>query len=292
MSSHENHVRASQICHAQPDSQLTVSVIMGVYNCQGTVDSAVQSLLDQSYTNWELVVCDDGSTDGTYSILKRLSDAHPTRIVLLRNTKNKRLSASLNRCLRHSSGALIARMDADDVSAPSRLARQVDFLLSHSDVDLVGTAMQRFGGVGSGSKVEAPPRPDRYASRARSPFCHATIMTYARVYQQLGGYDESERADRVEDVDLWFRFFEAGFVGRNLTEPLYFVREDGNSIARRTFRNRWNLLCVTYQGYIRLRYPAWWYYLPLLQFLKVLVPRAAIQRYRSRQALSVESDVS
>ena len=121
-----------------------VSVIMGIYNCEKTLPEAIESILRQTYPNWELILCDDGSSDGTYAIADSYAKRDPQRIILIRNETNKKLAYTLNRCLSVASGELIARMDGDDISHPDRFLRQTEYLLAHPDVQLVGTDMRCF----------------------------------------------------------------------------------------------------------------------------------------------------
>ena len=210
-----------------------VSVIMGIYNCAPTLREAIDSIIGQTYDNWQLVMCDDCSTDDTYAVAEEYRRQYPEKMILLRNEKNMRLSYSLNRCLAAADGVYIARMDGDDVSAPERLEKQVAYLESHKDVQLVGTAMQRFDEHGFHNIDSKPEHPDRYTLRKDKPFNHATVMTYKYVYDSLGGYTVAERTKRGQDYDLWFRFFAAGFKGASIQEDLYFVREDANAFMRR-----------------------------------------------------------
>ena len=108
-----------------PKKRPLVSVIMGVYNSQGTLSEAVMSILNQTYSNFEFLICDDGSTDDSLKLLGNFSDK---RIKILRNEVNRGLAFSLNKCLVASSGAYVARMDADDVAFPDRLETQLSFL--------------------------------------------------------------------------------------------------------------------------------------------------------------------
>ena len=103
-------------------SQYKVSVIMASYNGEKYISDAIQSLLDQTFQDWELVICDDCSTDSTYQILKRYAEKYPDKFQVLHNEKNLRLAASLNRCIKCTRGEYIARMDDDDVSLPERFA--------------------------------------------------------------------------------------------------------------------------------------------------------------------------
>lgn len=261
-----------------------VTVVMGAYNCVATLDEAIQSLVDQTYAEWDLVVCDDASTDGTHERLLHWRDVlGEARVTVLRNEVNAKLAATLNRCLARATGQLVARMDGDDVSVPDRLERQVRYLQAHPDVDLVGTAMRRFDPAGLADVVSPPPAPDRWSLRTGVPFCHATIVVRREVFDAVGGYRVVPRTERTEDLDLWFRFFDQGFVGRNLAEPLYLVREDASAIRRRTLRNRSNVVLVQLEGYRLLGYPRRWYVHPVLGLAKAAVPARAASAYRRVQ---------
>ena len=100
--------------------QPLVSIIMGAYNCEATIEKCVESILQQTYKNWQFIICDDFSSDNTFDILKKYEDKD-SRIIILHNECNKRLAASLNNCLKVAKGKYIARMDADDESLPQRL---------------------------------------------------------------------------------------------------------------------------------------------------------------------------
>ncbi|MCL2695604.1 MAG: glycosyltransferase [Clostridiales bacterium] len=262
-----------------------ISVIMGVYNNVSTIRAAVDSILAQTYDNWEFIICDDCSTDGTAAILEQYAAQHPDRIVLLRNESNLRLAASLNRCLEVAAGELIARMDGDDISLPNRLEVQARYLAEHPEVDLVSTAMQRFSEEeGFADIVYASPAPDRFSLYKYTPFCHATILTYKRVYAALGGYTVLPRTARTEDYDLWARFFHAGFTGVNIPEALYLVREDRAAIERRSFRVRWRGYATVKVAYRLLDYPRRWLVRAwLITLIKSLTPFWAQEKYRNWQ---------
>jgi glycosyltransferase EpsE len=260
-----------------------VSVVMATHNCEATIDDAIASIAKQSYSMWELIVCDDGSTDRTRAKLYDWQQQLGGRMTILLNSENRKLQHSLNRCLAVADGQLIARMDGDDLCDPKRLEHQVGMLSSRPDVHLVGTYMQRFSDAGLADVVRTPLTPDKWTFLRHVPFAHATVVARREVFEQLNGYDESPGINRVEDLDLWFRFFERGFTGVNLPQPLYLVREDMAAIKRRTFRNRWNLLRVTLNGYRKLGYPATTYWRPLVQFTKAFVPARALWLHREVQ---------
>lgn len=215
--------------------QKLVSVIMGVYNGADTLSQAIDSIIAQTYTDWELIVCDDCSTDETYQILMEYAEAD-NRIKVIRNEKNCGLASSLNHCLAHVRGELIARMDCDDISVETRLEKQVTFLENHPEFELVGTFMQAFNEFGKQNVIESKQHPTKYDLPKGPPFAHATIMMRTTAMKQLNGYHISKHTVRTEDVDLWYRFFSAGFNGVNLPEALYLVRVDDAAYKRRKLK--------------------------------------------------------
>ena len=121
-----------------------VSIIMGVFNCSDTLSDALDSILAQTYQNWELILCDDGSTDDTYRVASEYCGRYPGKIVLLQNEKNMGLNHTLNRCLAAATGVYIARMDGDDISLPERLSLEVAFLDAHPEYAIVSCPMIYF----------------------------------------------------------------------------------------------------------------------------------------------------
>lgn len=261
-----------------------VSIIMATYNCATTLPEALESVAAQSYSHWELVVCDDASTDSTPGVLAGFSRRFPDRVIVLRNRSNQKLAASLNRCLEVAAGEYVARMDGDDLCAPDRLALQVAFLQEHRELDVVGSAIQRFDEGGLADVMTLEPRPDRWSLRKGVPFAHATVMVRKRAYDLLGGYTVARRTQRGQDLDLWFRFFAAGLAGANLPEALYYVREDLQAIRRRTFKVRFYGFLTTVYGYRLLNYPRPWYVLPVLELMKAVVPFRVVLAWRQLQA--------
>ena len=217
----------------------TVSVIMAVYNCEETVGEAIESILNQTYKDIQLVICNDCSADNTAQVVKEYADKYPDKIVSIENETNMKLPYSLNHCLEYATGKYIARMDGDDYSYPERFEAQVNYLKEHEDVDLVGCEMDIYNGKEVVGRATAKNKPG-LDDVIWSPFKHATIMTYAYVYEELGGYSLEKRAIRVEDADLWIRFYEKGLVGENINEAYYRVLEDENTISRRKLKDRIN----------------------------------------------------
>lgn len=266
------------------DQKPFVSIVMATFNSAPTLSAALDSIANQTYQNWELIVCDDASTDETLIVLRDFAKAQGERVKILRNFTNRRLAYSLNKCLKSAKGAYIARMDADDISLPQRLQCQVTYLTRNPQIDVVGSWMQRFNSDGVQDVVAMPPAPNRWSMRHGVPFAHATIMARREVYESLNGYTVSNRTARGQDRDLWFRFFAAGMSGANLTDVLYLVREDEAAIQRRTSLVRWNAYRTAILGHKMLGYPRHWLFWPTLALLKVAVPTRLVLHYRTLQA--------
>lgn len=220
---------------------------MGIYNCADTLEEAVQSIRNQTYSDWELILCDDGSADNTYEVASKLAEEEP-RIILLANESNKGLNETLNHCLEAASGYYIARMDGDDRCVPERFEKQIKALELHPDYSIVSSAMELFDETGVWGKQVNPEYPTAEQVIAGVPICHAPVLMYKSCMDAVGGYSVDRKKLRVEDIDLWIRLYEAGFRCINLQEPLYQMRNDQNALNRRKYRYRINSTRVRLAG--------------------------------------------
>ncbi len=195
-----------------------ISVILSVYNGEQYIKEAIDSILEQSYTDFECIVIDDGSTDSTPAIITRIKDP---RIVYLTNEKNIGLVQSLNKGLRVAKGELIARMDADDISLPDRFEKQVGFLDTHPEVGVLGTAMRQIDS--SGRTLSVLVVPERHPEILWRMFfglavVHASVMMRREVVLKVGGYNNNYQ--HIEDTELWSRLIHMTRF-TNLSEILY-----------------------------------------------------------------------
>lgn len=136
-----------------------VSVIIGIYNVADTLGEALDSVFAQTYQNFEVILCDDGSTDNTMEIARAYQQKEPERVVLLSNGRNKGLNYTLNHCLKHVRGEYVARMDGDDLCVPERFEKQVKFLDEHPDYAIVSSPMiflMKTGSSVSGKRLNTP----------------------------------------------------------------------------------------------------------------------------------------
>ena len=219
--------------------QKKVSIIMGIYNCANTLEEAIESILKQTYQDWELIMCDDGSQDNTYEVATSFSKKYEN-IIVFQNERNRGLNYTLNRCLEKANGKYIARMDGDDISLPTRLEKEVAFLDQHREYAIVSTNMIYFdenGEWGRSNMLEFPQKEDLVKA---TPFCHAPCMVRREAYEKVKGYSVEKKLLRAEDYHLWFKMYLEGYRGYNLQEALYKMRDDRNATQRRKFKYRIN----------------------------------------------------
>jgi hypothetical protein len=210
----------------------SVTVLLTVYNGEAFIGEAVESILAQTYTSFELIIIDDASGDATPVILAGFDDA---RIRLFRNEMNIGLTRSLNRGLLQARGVYVARQDADDRSHPARLALQVHFLANHPDAALVGTqcrvidASGRYAFGAEDYRAQTPLAVQCQLLFA-NPFVHSSVMfRKAIVCDELGGYDDAYVFS--QDFELWSRLLST-HAGYNLGERLIDYRSHKGSIVR------------------------------------------------------------
>lgn len=242
-----------------------VSVIMGIYNCADTLPEAIESVLNQTYQDFELILCNDGSTDGTMEIALHYAQMDPEHIVLIKNEKNMGLNYTLNHCLSIAKGEYIARMDGDDRSLPNRFQVEVDYLDAHPEYALVSANLEVFDdeGIWGYTNFKAEPVPADFVQG--SPFSHAACMVRKSVFDQVGGYSEGALLMRVEDKHLWYKIYAAGHKGRNLEQVLYSYRDDKNGYRKRKLRFRVN---ETYVNLLAVRK----FHLPIGNYIIAMKP--------------------
>lgn len=205
-----------------------ISVILPVFNAAPYVEEAVQSILEQSYENFELLILNDGSTDASGKILGELAKKD-TRIRLVQR-ENKGLIATLNEGLSLARAPLIARMDADDISLPSRLSLQLEHMNGHPDVVVVGGAIRYVDSVGNvGHSVVYPTKSTVDAAILwGAPVAHPATMFRTEVARSVGGYPPTFPC--AEDYAFWLRLRNWGCID-NLPQVVLHYRLHGQSAS-------------------------------------------------------------
>lgn len=245
---------------------------MGVYNCSRTVGEAIESILNQTIPDWEFIICDDGSSDDTYTIVQQYAQQYPDKFILLKNERNLGLNATLNRCLQVASGKYIARMDGDDICDPIRFSVELEILENEPDTAIVSTDMACFDERGVWGHMTHPLAPTKKDFLHGTPFCHAPCMVRREAYLAVGGYSEGARFERVEDYHLWLKMYKAGFTGKNLRLALYYMRDDRNANSRRKFKYRINEAYIKALAVQEFQLPFWGYIFALRPILVGLLP--------------------
>lgn len=213
-----------------------ISVIMAVYNGEQYLEAALGSIREQTFSNFEFIIIDDGSSDGTRSILGRHAQSDP-RIRLV-HQENVGLTRSLISCASMARAHYIARMDADDISLPSRLEKQLHFLDRHPDVGLVSSGIE-FMNVDGSKRFDHLPMDFPFAcTKFFMPFFnvmagHGQVMFRKPIYVAAGGYDGAFRF--AQDYDLWERMAKITRFAK-IDEVLYRFRTSPDSITK----NNWS----------------------------------------------------
>ena len=260
-----------------------ISILMGVLNCENTLDESLESVAAQTETRWECILCDDGSTDRTADVIRRWQERFPDKIIFLQNEKNTGLAPALNRCLAAARGDFIARMDGDDRCSPDRFEKELGYLKNHPDLTIVSTDMQCFDRDGVWGLRAYPTIPETKDLVHGVPFCHAACMVRRDALADAGGYSEADEYARVEDYELWVRMFARGYRGGNIHEPLYQMRDDRNAASRRKWKYRINEARVRLLAVKMLHLPFWMSIYAIYPLVMGLIPRklaTALHRLR------------
>lgn len=209
-----------------------ITVAMSVHDDAATVGAAIESILAQTFRDFEFLIVDDGSTDGSGAIIDAFAAADP-RIRAI-HQPNRGLIASLNRLVADARGDLIARMDGDDISLAGRFAAQVAFLDAHPDHGVLGTNTNEIDEADRITRCTDLHPLDHAAVdaalRHRSPVAHSSVMMRTGVVRAVGGYRAAYR--HCEDYDLWLRLSERTRIA-NLPDRLLLYRRSGGQVSVR-----------------------------------------------------------
>jgi len=208
-----------------------VSVIIPAYNAEAYILKAINSILNQTYKNVEVIITDDCSTDKTYQILQSIKD---DRIRLYRNENNSGVSFTLNNCIQNSTGSLIAVMHADDIAYPDRIKLQAEFLRANKSLGVIGSQCEI---IDEEDKLVSlyPVYTDTYELLLETllkkiPFPHPSVMYRREAVVNVDLYNSAY--DGMEDHDMWLRLAAAGYKFGNIAEPLLKYRRHTTQISQ------------------------------------------------------------
>lgn len=205
-----------------------ISVIMPVFNREKIIAESVESILEQTYRNIELIIVDDGSTDSTLNIVKKLSEKD-SRIQILKQ-KNCGPASARNNAIHRAKGDYIAIADSDDISLPTRISKQISVMQENEDIVVCGSGfieIDEFGNQIKAVEVALDSNAINLDMYVRCPFGHSTCMMRADVLKKVGGYHELKFA---EDYELWTRLKDEGRLF-NLSDRLCLYRVHSDSVT-------------------------------------------------------------
>lgn len=266
---------------------MKLCVLMATYNDERYIAAALDSILSQTYGNFELLVVNDGSSDGTAAILHEYS-SKDDRVRTVDCDKNTGLASALNLGLRHTVAELVARMDADDVALPDRLEKQVEYLEAHPEIDVLGTFSEDIDDLGNrtGRIRRMPLGAEKNAALVwTNPVIHPTIMFRRDRIMRLGGYNGALR--RRQDYDLWFRVVAAGMKIDNIPEVLLLYRETVDTYRKNGPRAMWEQAKIGLRGCRMVHARPLAYLGVVFPFLASLMP-LTWRRIAKRTLLSVD----
>ena len=223
----------------------TISIVMPVYNCERYIQQAIDSILNQTYDDFELIIVDDGSTDKTSEIIQNVRDK---RICLVKNTKNRGIIASLNNGIKLSTGKYIARMDADDISLPTRLERQIDHL-TKTNSDICGCHYFTINREGSIiSKIDVPLNNNEiimYLGVA-VPFAHPSVLINKAFVENHNLRYGDSNYKIAEDMVLWHQMVSYNAKFSNVDEYLFMHRLHDKALTyTKKYKNLLDVKCLT-----------------------------------------------
>lgn len=254
------------------NNEIVISIVMGIYNCEDTIEKAIESIITQTYKKWELIMCDDGSTDNTYEIALSYSNKY-NNITILKNKNNKGLSYSLNKCIEISKGKYIGRQDGDDISLPTRIEKEINFLENNKKYSFVSSSVILFDEKSDWGIKKYPEKVTKMDLVSGTKFWHGPIVMRRDALINVGMYTDNKRVLRVEDYNLWIKLYSKGYIGYNIQECLYKQLENEKAMGRRKYKYRINEAYVMLNGYKKLKIKKRYYIYCLRPLLVGLLPR-------------------
>lgn len=263
-----------------------VSVILTVYNGEPHVGEAIESIRQQTFKDWELILINDGSTDDTEKICQSFSENR----IRMYTQENKGRGESLNRALGLAKGEYIAIIDDDDIAKPERLERQVSYLDTNDDIHLIGSWYEKQieESMDAESTVAKPPCRNKEIRRSlplTNPFGHSTVLYRRDAALSVGGY--RTELDSCLDLDFYVRLAKADYNFSNIPEPLVVIRKHQNRSFRFHGIDRYKYLAtVTWirkQAATGLDLPVYYWGAPFVMLLWSILPnpiKTKIQLFR------------
>lgn len=228
-----------------------VSVIIPTFNATKSIERTLDSILCQTYQNFEIIIVDDKSTDGTFELLKKLKKKDK-RINIYQNHQNCKSAYTRNKAIALSLGKYIMQMDDDDYCSKDRMEKQVEFLDNHKSYDFVGSNSFLFddeGIYGAMKMIEFPSKRDLIKT---SPFINPSVMFRKHSLNKVNGYRVSNETTRAQDYDLYLRMYVLGMKGYNIQENLIYYYKDTKTFNKSSFHYRFGEAKFRYRNFKKM----------------------------------------
>lgn len=234
-----------------------ISVIMPNYNGEKYIWEAIESILQQTFTDFELIIIDDGSTDHSWDIIQKYAE-RDTRIVVLKNKTNKHIVYTRNIGITNAKWVYIAFLDSDDIAFPERLEKQIKIMENNKKIGICGSNSEIIKGNGDKIGEKRFPQTNEECKNAiwyKNPFSQSTVVIRKKCFDEIGMYDDNFR--NTEDLDMWIRI-GTKYELYNIQETLVKYRIHGeNSIIKQQQKMIKNTLKCRRKA-IKLGYKIWW----------------------------------
>lgn len=230
-----------------------VSVIIACYNAEKYIDECLESVINQSYQNIEIIICDDASTDNSYSLLKKWQ-VKDNRIVLLQNVQNVHSAGSRNSCIDIAKGEYILIQDIDDLSEPNRIDLLMNAITTNK-ADFVSSSMAIIEGSGHinyNTILKHKKFPTKYDFLWGISFNHPATLFSKEILNKVNGYRVAKETKGAEDYDMFMRMYAKGAKGINIDETLYLYRTIAANSKILKLENRINECRIRYKGFKQL----------------------------------------
>lgn len=261
-----------------------ISVIMSVKNGESCILRSVASIQKQTFSDWEMIICDDGSTDGTFRIISEIAEKD-NRIKILRNEKSQGLAFSLNRCIDVARSNILARQDADDWSDVKRFELQYPFVVSHPEYTIIGTSWYNVLENGDINPIEVMEEPSALDQVKSGCYLHPSWMMRKDELAKVGFYSVNKYTMRSQDYHLVMKVLGAGMKMYNMSDKLYYYTVDTNTMKRHlNWKRVPGVMWIRWDGYRRNHLPLWCYIYVLKPVLTNMLPKNLMMWYYKKKS--------
>ena len=259
-----------------------ISVIMSVRNGEKDIERCLKSLFNQTFRDWELIVCDDGSTDNTLRLLEEYAKTD-SRIKILHNETSRGLAYSLNFCIENARSNILARQDVDDESDIKRFEIQYPFVIEHPEYAVVGTCWYNVNDDGTLKEVVVPEKPSAIQQVKGGLYLHPSWMMRKDQIAKIGYYTVNEYTLRSQDYHFIMKLLANGMILYNMQDKLYYYKNDQATRKRhKDWKRVKGLMWIRWDSYRRNHLPLWCYFYVLKPLIVNMIPSQIMNSYYRR----------